>query len=131
MSPLERRDLVAAQPEPLHQKKLVDDPHRILESRLPQGIDHGLAVLDHPGNPPSLWHNLGPIAMVNPCIVAPGPVSLKAGQPLRPRINEAPDPFQNVLRGEMSLVGPRPPIPQEVAQYEPWQRQRYEAGAAA
>ena len=30
----------------------------------------------------------------------------------------------NVLRGEMSVVGPRPPIPSEVAQYEPWQRRR-------
>ena len=30
----------------------------------------------------------------------------------------------NVLRGEMSLVGPRPAIPYEVAQYEPWHRQR-------
>jgi lipopolysaccharide/colanic/teichoic acid biosynthesis glycosyltransferase len=29
-----------------------------------------------------------------------------------------------VLRGEMSLVGPRPPIPAEVAQYETWQRRR-------
>jgi exopolysaccharide biosynthesis polyprenyl glycosylphosphotransferase len=30
----------------------------------------------------------------------------------------------NVLRGEMSLVGPRPPVPSEVAKYEPWQRDR-------
>ena len=30
----------------------------------------------------------------------------------------------NVLRGEMSLVGPRPPIPEEVARYEPWQIHR-------
>ena len=30
----------------------------------------------------------------------------------------------NVLRGEMSLVGPRPPLPVEVATYEAWQRRR-------
>ena len=30
----------------------------------------------------------------------------------------------NVLRGEMSLVGPRPPLPSEVARYERWQRRR-------
>jgi exopolysaccharide biosynthesis polyprenyl glycosylphosphotransferase len=30
----------------------------------------------------------------------------------------------SVLRGDMSLVGPRPPIPAEVEQYERWQRRR-------
>jgi exopolysaccharide biosynthesis polyprenyl glycosylphosphotransferase len=30
----------------------------------------------------------------------------------------------NVLRAEMSLVGPRPPIPSEVATYEQWHRKR-------
>jgi|GEM_PF-60696 len=30
----------------------------------------------------------------------------------------------NVIKGEMSLVGPRPPLPAEIAQYEEWQYRR-------
>ncbi len=37
----------------------------------------------------------------------------------RASIDELPQ-FFNVLRGEMSLVGPRPPIPYEVGLYESW-----------
>jgi hypothetical protein len=81
-------DGVVKLPNPSHLKPQSDwpaQPWYAYELRLKDNRTAGVAVIDHPQNPPSLWHNHLDIRMLNPAIVAPAEVKLRGGEPLRLR----------------------------------------------
>ncbi|HEY2011875.1 MAG TPA: DUF6807 family protein [Bryobacteraceae bacterium] len=49
---------------------------------LTSGKTVAAAVIDHPGNPRTAWHEPRYVSFLNPCIVATQPVNMTAGQPL-------------------------------------------------
>jgi hypothetical protein len=72
-------------PNPKHTEPATDwpaAPWYAYSITLPDGNTVGAAVIDHPQNPPSLWHNHRDVRMLNPCIVAPAAVTMKAGTPM-------------------------------------------------
>jgi len=72
-------------PNPSHLKPESDWPDAAWYAAnvtLPDGTQITSAVINHPKNPPSLWHNHRDVRMINPAITAPGEVKLKRGQPL-------------------------------------------------
>ncbi len=78
-------DGVVQLPNPKHTEPASDWPAAkwyAYAIKLPDGTQAGVAVLDHPDNPPTLWHNHRDVRMLNPCIVAPAAVRIAAGKPL-------------------------------------------------
>jgi hypothetical protein len=70
-------------PDPNHLKPESNAPDAAwyaVALTLPDGTKCGGAVMNHPANPPTTWHNARSIRMLNPCIVAPGEVMWPAGQ---------------------------------------------------
>lgn len=79
-------------PAPVHTQPDSDwpaSPWYALDMVLNKGTKAGVAVFDHPSNPPALWHNHTGLRMLNPAVTAPGQVTLSPDKPLRLRYRVA------------------------------------------
>jgi hypothetical protein len=93
-------------PDPHHLKPETDWPDAPwydYTMTLEGGKTIGIGVVNHPDNPPTTWHNLRPIAMINPCIVSAGKVTVKKGETLTLRyglaVHDGPTPVELLDRG--------------------------------
>ena len=78
-------DGVVKLPAPNHMKPDSDWPDKPwydFTFTQPDGKSAGAAVINHPANLPTLWHNGASMGMLNPCVVAPAEVVLKKDKPI-------------------------------------------------
>lgn len=67
------------------------------------GKTAGVAVVNHPENPPTLWHNQRDIRMLNPCIVAPAAFTLpKSGLLLKYQVVIFDGPLPSELLNKLA-----------------------------
>jgi hypothetical protein len=97
-----------AHPNPKHtdpKSNWPDAPWYDLTLRFEDGKTGGVAVINHPANPPTTWHNQRGIRMLNPCIVAPAEMKLDPRNPLvlRYRVVLHDGPLPKELLDKLSI----------------------------